>query len=212
MVSLRSIRRHVTTASAVAALVACASGLEAQSGTARNFRAGVHTAIGYTGVLPEAQIGAGVLQFFGNRGIGVFADWKMTFGSIDGDEEHCPPAIETCSVTWALANRNDLSLGAYSEWLVFNAGAVYALTQEFAVVLGAGMARKTRYQEYLHEAEPEERITNSGRYFVYDEPGREWVAQAVGGLLLRAGPRLAFRVGYETAPGGMSVGGYFVIR
>jgi hypothetical protein len=39
-----------------------------------------------------------------------------------------------------------------------------------------------------------------------------WTAQGVGGILLRASRRVAFRVGYETAISGLGIGAYFRLR
>jgi hypothetical protein len=119
--------------------------------------------------------------------------------------------FSVCTDTWVLDERNDQHLADENEWLIFNAGIVYALTRELALLIGGGMARHSSYAEYFdNENDPELRITESGSYYVDFDPQPGWGVQFVAGAMLRAGNRLAFRFGYETAPGGMSVGGYIV--
>jgi len=85
------------------------------------------------------------------------------------------------------------------------------LTPEFAVLLGGGVVRRTMYREYFHNEEDQvARITDSGGYYGPHDMDPSWGAQFVVGLLLRLGQNLVVRFGYETEPGGMSVGGYWV--
>lgn len=190
-------------------MAGAAPDLAAQTRPTRNFRAGMTTGVGYTGALPEALAGAGAFHFFGTTGVGVFGDVKLTLPSLTRGGNYCPPGLGACSTAWVASERNDQDLGITDEWIVANAGALYALTPEFAVLAGAGIARKESYREFYHdEADPAERITPTGGYYVDDDEG--WTPQLVAGMLFRAGPRLAFRFGYETAPGGMSFGVYFV--
>ena len=80
------------------------------------------------------------------------------------------------------------------------------------MLVGGGIVRRTRIAEYFHETlDDNERITPNGNYFVDDPETSGWMPQAVAGVLLRAGRSLAFRAGYETGPGGMSLGIYFVL-
>lgn len=211
------MRRSILLGTLTAGLTFLAPGigeLEAQRPTpSRNFNTGMTTGIGYTPVIPAALLGAGVYKFFGSSGIGVFADWKMTPTSLSGDHEYCPPAIAECTVAWVEFNEPfHLRIKDVDEWLVFNAGAVYAVTPEFALMLGGGAVRQTRYFEFLDESdELADRVTETGRYYV-DDPGTTgWKPQVVGGLLIRAGSRVVFRFGYETAVSGVSMGGYFAL-
>ena len=180
---------------------------------ARNFLTGMRTGIGYTGVMPDAILGAGAFHLVGDGPTGVFADGsKTTFTGIRKDDRYCPPAITECTVAWVLDERNDQHVDDAKEWLVFNAGIVYAATPEFAFLLGGGLARKTRFQEFFDDNDDAgQRVTGSGSYFVDDDPTEQWTVQAVGGFLLRAGPSLVFRVGYQTAIGGLALGAYCVL-
>jgi len=189
--------------------------LEAQMTSQRDFRVGMTTGFGYSGVLPEVVAGAGAWRFIGDRGMGVFLDGKMTTPRFSNRTEYCPEALEDCTVPWVNQNRPaDSPLRDENEWLIFNLGGMYVLTPEFTVLLGAGAARRHRLREFVDDAagpeDPREPITERGNYFVDHPPGAEWKVQGVVGALLRAGPHLAFRFGYESGPGGMSIGVYLV--
>ena len=210
------MRRSILSGTLITGLTFLAPGageLEAQGPPTQNFRAGMTTGIGYAAVIPAALLGAGAYKFFGSSGVGVFADWKMTPTSLTGDSEYCPPGITECTVTWVNLNKPfHVRIKDVDEWLVFNAGAVYAVTPEFALMLGGGMVEQTRFHEFLDLSEdPADRVTPTGRYYVDDPGASGWKPQVVGGLLIRAGSRFVFRFGYETAVSGVSVGGYFAL-
>lgn len=176
---------------------------------ARDFRSGIHTGIGYTAALPDVQAGVGVWHMFGDSPFGVFADAKMTVGSLRDEPTYCPPEISPCTVEAVeAAARNDSYIRDDDEFRIGNAGAMYALTPEFVVMLGAGFVQKRTIREYFDIQE--DPITETGQFFVdhSEDPATE--IQGVAGMLIRAGNRLAFRFGYETAPGGMSLGAYFM--
>jgi hypothetical protein len=179
----------------------------------RHFRAVMRTGIGYSAAIPDAVLGASVYRFLGSGSLGVFADWKMKANSLKGSDNYCPSVIQSCQVAWVEAERNDIRIRDEDEWLLFNVGVIYAFTPEFALMLGGGPARKTRITEFFHD-EPDDnlRITETGGYFVNDDPSSGWTGQVAVGGMLRAGNGLAFRIGYETAPGGMSVGAYWAFR
>lgn len=190
---------------------------DAQPVPERNFRAGMLNGIGYTAVPPDVVAGGvGGWRFFGERGIGVFLDGKMTTSRLSRRSEYCPEALGECTLEWVEFNRPaDSPLRNEREWVILNGGGMYALTPEFAVMLGAGAARLHRIWEFVDDAafpdDPRDPITERGNYFVDHAAGPEWKLQGVIGLLLRAGPRLAFRFGYESGPGGLSVGAYLVL-
>jgi hypothetical protein len=193
-------------------LVMPADQVQAQGYRGRDFQSGTRTGFGYTGAIPEALLGAGLLHFFRTSGIGTFADWKMTAERLKNDADYCPTALTVCDVAWVEAERNDQQLRVEDDWLVFNAGAMYALTRELAVMIGGGLARRDQIAEFFHDTNDDDtRITPNGTYFVDNPPGSGWIGQFVVGGLLRAGNNLAFRFGYETAPGGMSIGVYMVL-
>jgi hypothetical protein len=96
---------------------------------------------------------------------------------------------------------------------LFNAGLAYALTPEFAVLFRGGMARETRFQEFFDETgDGALRLTDSGSYYVENDVAPTWQPQAVIAILMRGGRNLAFRLGYETALGGLALGAYLRLR
>jgi hypothetical protein len=197
---------------AALALAAAVAPLDAQTRPARAFGSGMRYGFGYTAAVPEAVLGAGGFAFFGDSRFGVFTDFKLTMPRLTGDDNYCPPQIaSTCTVDYVIAERNDAEIRIADDWLLFNGGAMYAVTPELVVMAGAGIARRSTYREFFHdEQDAAERITPTGGYYVDDDDGSGWEPQFVGGVMFRAGPRLAFRFGYETAPGGMSIGAYIV--
>jgi len=200
---------------AIIPFLAMAGPLSAQNNRPRrDFRDGMRTGIGYAGAMPDAIIGLGLFHFVGDRPIGLFADWKITaLSGIREDDEYCPTGIAECTASWVLAERNDQHLDDRKEWRAFNAGIAYALTPDFAVLLGGGLARETRFQQFFdNNTDQVQRLTDSGAYYVDDDIAPAWTGQAVLGVLLRAGRSLAFRVGYETAIGGLGLGAYFRLR
>jgi len=192
-------------------LLLAGGNLHAQAPAGRTFESGMRTGIGYTAVIPDVMGGVGFWRFLGDGRFGVFSDFKLTVPSIEGDREYCPSAILDCRVPWVEAERNDVTIRDIDEYLLFNAGAVMAVTPEFAFLLGGGVVRHSLYREFFHDEEDQEaRITDSGGYYVPQDPGSSWSPQVVVGVLVRLGQNLVFRFGYETEPDGLSVGGYWV--
>jgi hypothetical protein len=174
----------------------------------RDFHSGMKTGIGYTAALPDVHAGVGIWRMIGDTPFGIFADAKMTVGSRQDEPTYCPAVITPCTVETVETQRNDLFIRDLDEYRIANAGAMYAITPEFAFMLGAGVAQKRSVREYFDEEE--DPITATGQFFVDHAEDASTEIQAVVGMLIRAGNRLAFRFGYETAPGGMSLGAYFL--
>jgi hypothetical protein len=187
----------------------------------RDFHDGMSTAIGYTGVLADALLGAGMWQMIPGTPYGLFVDWKQTDSSVRDEDNYCPagalpPVVPACTMAAVESRWNDFPLRDVREFLIFNVGGIYALTPELALMVGAGAVRPRITREYSElvdwESGDEPRVSEYGVYFAPENEEDEWTSQFVIGGLLRAGPRLVFRVGYETAPGGFSIGGYLVVR
>lgn len=212
MLSCRAARCCLARLVPVLLLVATASKLGAQVAPSRDFRSSMRTGIGYTAAFPDAIAGAGAWHFLGASPFGVFADAKLTVPSRRNSDRYCPPALEQCVIAWVETERNDIPLRNWDEYLLLNAGGVYAITSEFAFLLGAGVSRWRGVREYIdEEQDPDLRINDTGSYYVDHQLEPDWSAQVVAGMLLRAGRNVAFRFGYESAPGGLSVGAYFVL-
>lgn len=213
---MRRARVPVTLSAPIVAAFTCVlaalspADAAAQAVPLRDFHGTMRTGLGYNGSLPEAFAGAGVWHFFGSTRFGVFADAKFTTSSLTGDDKYCPSPLDECSVGFVEQERDDVVIRDEDEWLLFNIGGMYAVAPELAIMVGGGLARKTRIREYLTENETQW-LTPTGTYFVRRDPEPSWDPQAVVGGLLRAGPHLAFSFGYETAPSGLTVGAYLVL-
>jgi hypothetical protein len=206
---MRRSRLQLMFPAALAVVFFLASATAAEAQLRRDFHSGMRMGIGYTGALPDALAGIGAWHMVSTR-YGIFADAKMTPTSRRDHVMHCPPGIVPCTVEQVESTRNDIIIRDDDEYLIFNAGGMYAITPEFMFMLGGGAARKRTVREYFDESE--EPITETGQYFVDHQTDAETELQLVAGMMIRAGDRLAFRFGYETAPGGMSLGAYFVVR
>jgi hypothetical protein len=197
-------------------VAAAATDAAAQNIPERNFYTGMRRAVGYSGQVPEALLGVGAWAFLGESRFGVFVDGKMTYPKYSSHSNYCPPALQTCSVEWVEANRlsgdnADFIIRDENDWFILNGGMAYAVAPEFAVMVGAGMARRSRVREYLDDEESAElRITESGSYFA-PHGDTKWEPQAVASVMMRASNYIAFSFGVETGPRGMTVGLYFVL-
>lgn len=201
--------------------LAIGPGLNAQQVQGPHLKDGIHTAVGYAGVLPDALLGVGVLHRLGGRSFGLFADFKETPSSVLSDRDYCPagarpPVVSSCTIDAVQARWNDIPLRDIAEYRIFNVGVFHAVSPELALMVGGGFVRPWLIREFSENIDrttgEEPRVSEFGAYFVPLDEDPAWTTQVVLGALFRAGPRLLLRIGYETAPGGMSVGGYFVLR
>lgn len=151
------------------------------------------TGLGYTGVLPEALIGAGVFHFFAESSFGIFADWKMTHNSLR-DSPAFLPDLDINTVT-------DPVVRTENEWLVFNGGILFQINPDFALMGGLGLADQRRIYEFID-------LAGEFSYLVQDPETSGWKRNVVFGLLFRGGNDVSFRFGLESGPRRMSVGAY----
>jgi hypothetical protein len=180
----------------------------------QDFLSGPRFGIGYAGVMPDALAGAGAWYMMGARRIGVFVNGKTTVPNLENHKNYCPAALTVpCTVASVQSEYNHPALRDENQWLILNAGGMYALTREFAIMVGGGLARLHQIREYVDAPEDEVEtppLTPEGNYFV-PLGEQEWKPQITVSGLVRAGNRVAFSFGYETAPGGMTIGLYVVL-
>lgn len=176
----------------------------------RNFQFGFSTGVGYSGVVDSALLGVGVIQMLGPDRMGgswgLFADAKMRTGSLTRD----PFFYEDWTPDFVEENFNDRWVKDEDEFVLLNAGLVRALTPELALLAGVGAANRNRIREYF-DLSPDRERSDVGSYFVEVPDQSGWEPSAVVGALLRLGPGVVVRFGYESAPGGFSVGGYWMM-
>jgi hypothetical protein len=209
--------RRVAVRGVVAALVVWlawpAAGAPLHGQVQQDFLSGPRFGFGYSGVIPDVLAGAGVWYLTGPRRFGVFVDAKMTTPNPENEQNFCPPRLGgPCTLEWVQANYNHDMLRDREHWMALNAGGMYALSREFALMVGAGLVRVNRSREFIDmEEEDSLRITWEGNYLVPHPDWDTWGVQATVGGMLRAGNRIAFSFGYETGIGGMSVGLFVVV-
>lgn len=182
----------------------------AQEAPRRTFADGIRTGIGYAAVVPEVMAGASAWHLLGSGRLGVFVDVKASVPDLADDGDFCPEAVGSCVIRDVEERHVDVKLRDVDQYRMVNAGVMVAAGPEIAFLLGGGVARRSRYREYAEVVHDIEFMsTDDGTYWVPFDPASEWGAQAVLGVLMRLGSRVVVRFGYETAPGGMSVGGYW---
>lgn len=185
---------------------------QAQQAPRRDFESGMRTGVGYSMVMPDVMAGVGAWHLFGTGRLGAFLDAKMSYPDLTKDEEYCPASISPCTAANVRATRPEIWLRDQDQFLIFNGGLVINAAPEMSFLVGAGHVRRARYTEFASIAlDPDEFITDSGAYWAPEDPRTVTEIQAVVGVLMRLGSRIVLRFGYETAPGGLSGGGYLVL-
>jgi len=178
----------------------------------RDFKNGMRTGIGYTAAMPDAMAGAGVWHLFGSGRFGAFADAKTSFPDLTRDQDYCPVQVSPCTVADIQDLRSELKLREVDQYVIVNAGLVIRAGPEVSFLIGAGRARHSRLVEFADIVnDPEFLVTEDGTYWAPGTPMEEWSVQAVVGALMRLGNHVVVRFGYETKPGGLSLGGYLVL-
>jgi hypothetical protein len=152
--------------------------------------------MGYSAVIPEANMGVGLFYFPASSKVGFFADAKMTPRSLrdqPGFLGHVNP-IEV----------RDPLLRTTNEWRVLNAGIALPLNPDFVILLGGGAAHLREILEFVDLA---------GEFsYLGEDPSRTgWRSNAVLGLMIRGGREIGFRFGLESAPRKLSVGVYLFL-
>lgn len=206
------LRRTRALVAPLALLAALAGDAQAQQAPRRDFESGMRTGVGYSMVMPDVMAGVGAWHLFGTGRLGAFVDAKMSYPDLTKDEEYCPAAVSPCTVATVRATRPEIWLRDQDQFLIFNAGLVINAAPEMSFLVGAGHVRRARYNEFATlSSDPSEFLTHSGAYWVPEDPRTVTEVQAVLGMLMRLGSRVVLRFGYETAPGGLSGGGYLVL-
>ena len=152
--------------------------------------------IGYSAVIPEANLGASLFYFPAASRVGFFTDAKMTPRSLRDQ----PAFVGDV----APADVRDPVLRTTSEWRVLNAGVAVPVSPDFVILLGGGAAHLREILEFVDLA---------GEFsYLGEDPSRTgWNGNAVLGLLIRGGKEVGFRFGLESAPRKLSVGVYLFL-
>lgn len=197
-----------TLAAAAVLMATMAGGAAAQGRAISNPDNPMKTGIGYHGVFPVAKLGIDAWHFIGATRFGVFANAKATFPTWRSKSHYCPETLESCSTEDVRDTGGSiLYLRDRTDWMLLNAGAMYALSPDFALRVGAGVARRRPVAEFVDESH--EVIANST--FLVPYPNDRWDVQYVGSILLRVSNSLALTFGYETEPRGLALGASYVL-
>jgi hypothetical protein len=157
--------------------------------------------IGYTGNLPDAQVGGSAYVLLPRwGGVGLYVDAK--FGISGPDTERAYDA----SVT-AAEIENDLGGTFVKEegaWWSANVAVMRPLSAYFTLYAGGGVARLTSYR--LYNVELSSDVGVGGVVWASDPRGDGYEPNLMFGMITRLTGRVSAHFGYETQPDGVTVG------
>lgn len=187
----------------LAALLLTAAGAAPLAGQAAratpDWRAGNTVGVGYTGSLPRALLGGWAYVITpALGGIGVIGQLRTTHRSHEGDEQFIPGMTVQQAIDF-----NDRFVRTVEHWRVANIGVIRPVTAELALYGGAGLGHGRMYDEYYDETSQRGEF---GFYRVLNDAESGGRLNLTTGAVFRAGRRVAFQFGLETAPRGMTAG------
>jgi len=160
--------------------------------------------IGYVANGPDLLVGGGgYVVFPALGGIGFFADVKLDLESPSRKPEFLSRLnarqVED-QVEGAVLQFPDNS------WRSFNMGVIRPVSPWLMLYAGGGYAVRTRYRAYQ---EPSQEMGFLGFFWVEAPDERKTTVNTMFGGFMRISHRLAFQIGFETAPRGLTVGAFF---
>jgi hypothetical protein len=170
---------------------------EAQEGV--GLQEGPQWLVGFTAKPPQQLLGGGIAAILSPSGRwGFLADGRV---STDGPQSRfLRPGVE--AGTWPSGARKET-------WANVNTALLRTMTPELALYLGGGLSwRIASFAQYerWEENQPVD------MYWVETEGTGELQGNLVVGGLFRMASRIVLQFGWQTAPGGFTVGGYFRVR
>ena len=165
--------------------------------------------VGWAVVLPDAFLGVGGFHLLGRSNWGAYADGKRTHSSRTSDKQYLKH-LTVASVEAQLQSHRRREVARWEEWLFLNLALVRAITPQLALILGGGAAKKLTIQEYLDPTE--ERLTDSGFYYVRDDADSGWRPNAVVMALIQSTEQVGITAGFESSPKSLSLGAFLVFR
>lgn len=155
---------------------------------------------GFVANAPHAPVGGAVWGLIpGLNGFGLYADFKTSVGSAEGNDNFVPgltPEEIAVQYDHLLFDREDHYWG-------INVAVTRAITEELIVYLGGGYGQRTRYQEYWDE---ERQVGEFGYYWVEDPERSGDYVNLLGGVFFRISSRVRIQFGAEAQPAGFTVG------
>jgi hypothetical protein len=161
--------------------------------------------VGYVANAPNQFAGVSahyISNLFG--GLGVYVDAKFDPESPRDQEGY----VDSVTVEDVESRRNDQFFSEEGSWTSVNVALMRPLSPQFIVYLGAGYSDGKQYREYLDLERQEGR---EGFYWVQDEAESGGKVNVLGGAFFKVTDNVAFQLGGETAPGGITVGVSYLV-
>lgn len=189
-------------AAALCVLVAASpAGAQGLGASPEGFTQETYVTMGYVVNAPDQMLGVSAMTV-GPRwgGWGLYADAKLTRDTPE-DDDRFDPSLTAEDVAAELPE--DQLFREDDAWRSLNGAVVRAIGAELAVYGGAGVTRRTAYDEYQSD---ERQATAEAFYWVEDEGDSATELNVLGGAVLRASRHLLFHFGAEANPEGFTVG------
>lgn len=157
--------------------------------------------IGYTGNLPDLQVGGSAYVLLPRwGGIGFYVDVK---GGVGG------PSTERGYDGSVTAARIENDLGGIfvkeeASWWSVNAALMRPLSPYFTVYLGGGLAHESTYR--LYNVDRDLNVGVGGVVWARDTRGDQYRLNLMLGMITRLTSRVSAHFGYETEPDGITAG------
>lgn len=174
--------------------------LPGKAGAQASQQWGSRVGVGYVVSAPNQYVGvsAHVLSTLAG-GVGLYFDGKATRPSISSREN-----FESAWTSRHVDNTfGDLPFSDAHEYRSLNIALLRPMTPELMIYAGAGLTRRTVYVEYLDEERERGRY---GVYWVEDTDAAAEGVNALAGAFFRIGRNMSLQFGFETQPGGVTVG------
>jgi len=167
---------------------------------------GMKMGAGWSGVVPEAVLGAGFFHFVGSSRIGVYGHAMMPHDSRVRD-----PYFEsdlTVAEVEALPSDQRIPISVREEFRVLGGGVMWAVSRESALGAGGGMVRRVVLREYGDDSDAPR--NPSGFFWVEDEEETGWEPNWNLMALFRGGQNIAFTAGFDYQPRSITLGLYLL--
>lgn len=206
----RTLLRLIVAVATALPMFLSATFAEAQIRMAEDWEFAMGSGFGWAAVLPDAMLGVGGFHVFGGTRWGLIGSVTIPHDSNKRTPDFQDNlTIETVENDFPEEKR--ILIGSdQEEWRILNLGVLRAITPEAALYVGGGAAQKSVLREFGDNTDPP--LTRSGFYYVQVEDESGWEPNVSFGVLMRGGERIAFSVGFESAPQILSAGVYFVFR
>lgn len=166
--------------------------------------------LGYTGNAPKVLGGGAAYVLFPDfGGIGIYVDAKF---DVSGPRKELgfQEGMTAEELLSALPAESEATFNTEeSEWWSANVALMRPLTPSFIVYLGGGLTNRKRYQNYNIPNDPEgnpDGLGVGGLIWVEEPRREERNLNLMFGTFMRLSSRISTQFGWETEPGGVTIG------